>query len=111
MAIYAIDILAISNDEPTLTRIKNKIPARLDAKMWDAEYQVQDIIDIVSGAPAVNIQVRFNLAADRTAALNEINALSDLKPNLLVGSFIGKHKCYHDEGLPCSPLVKLWEKS
>jgi hypothetical protein len=109
--LYAVDLYAISNNADMLTALKTKVPTKLDNKTWPTHYEVRDVYDDIQEAPAVRIEVRFINKADRTAALNSINALAEFKPDVLLGSFVGKHLCGHDEGLPCSSIVKLWEKS
>ena len=108
MAIFELNIYAISNNPEVHTKLRNKIPAKLDARVWADGYDV--IESEAGGIPTTSISVRFNQSADRTVILNQINALAEFKPGCEIGSFIKKHKCYHDEGLGCDPSVTIWEK-
>lgn len=116
MAVYELNIRAISNNSDVHTSLKSKIPDQLDARIWSNDYVVDDDAtenDYAGGEgiSTTSVSVRFNDSADRTTVINEINALANFKTNCLSGSYIKQHKCYHDEGLSCDDPVILWEKA
>ena len=109
MAIYELNIFAISNNTDLHTVLQSKIPVKLDARMWADDYTINTGTDD-AGVPTTFISIRFNDSADRTVIANQINTLAGFKADCEVGSYVKKHKCFHDEGLACNPAVTLWEK-
>lgn len=111
MALYETNILAISSNPEVHTDLRDKIPAKLDARVWADDYRIVSGIYLDSGIPYTYVSVRFNASADRTTILNQINALTEFKTDCEIGSYIKKHKCFHDEGGDCNPPVVIWRKS
>lgn len=110
MAVYELQVYAISSNADLHTVLRSKIPAKLDARMWADDYTVITGNDFDSGVPTTRVSVRFNAEADRTTIASQIDALAGFKVDCEIGSYIKKHLCYHDEGKPCETAVILWEK-
>lgn len=115
--IYALGLHLITDSQTVIDTFKVKIPAKLDSKIWETEYNVGEISE--DGHKVLEVMVRFNEQADRTTSLNWLaNKAAELEPQLLTGSYVTKHKCWHDNldeagepipNTPCVPIV-VWSK-
>jgi len=111
MAIFEVNLYAISNNADLHTTLLNKMEGeRVSGKVWTDDYSVVSGVD-EAGVPTTFCSVRFNDAANRTAVLNWINGLAGFKADCEIGSYVKYHKCFHDEKLPCEAPVTLWEKT
>lgn len=114
---YALGLHLITDSQIVIDTFKVKIPVKLDAKIWETEYSVADFV--WSGHKVLEVMVRFHNQTDRTASINWLkNKAVELEPQLLEGSYVTKHKCWHDNldeldepipNTPCDPTV-VWSK-
>lgn len=115
MSIYELSIFALSNNATLHTNLQSKIPAKLDTRIWldttasDEGYSINT--GDIGGIPFTNIEVRFNDEADRTAVINQINALVEFKTDCEIGSYVKYHLCNHDNKSSCSQATTYWEKT
>lgn len=110
--LYCLEAKIITNNPDIITVIKNKIPDRLDSKMWVDDYDIGEGTD-ADGNKMVYIEVRFKLDADRQATLNWIkDKAQNVVGQLLAGSYLSYHLCDHNEVVKngCSKPIILWSK-
>ena len=111
----ALTILLICNNQTIIDTFAVKIPAKLDSKLWGADVGYKHIqgIDENSSNKFLLARVRFNTEADRTASKNWLENKAQeagIKPELIVGSYIGEHDCPHDVNGSCPPDTIVWSK-
>lgn len=111
MSVYSLDIHLITNNTTIINAVSAAVPAKLDARMWADEYTLGTGTN-EDGDNFINIMVRFNEDAERTTVWNWMKSKRDqVVGQLLTGSFIRLHTCYHDE-TPVKGCVEtnLWSK-
>lgn len=111
--IYSLDIRVVSNNQTILDAIENKVPAKLDNKMWAEEYEVTQGLNN-DGNKCIDIMVRFNEDAERQTILNWMKTKAqNVQADILTGSYVAKHRCDHDLGngrTGCGPKTIIWSK-
>lgn len=96
---YSLDCYIKTNSSEIRNAVKQLILSIDDSKVWGVQYDYSEFEDLEDGTTVFSCTVRFNIKTDRDAVaasikgLNNINACED-------GSFVRKHKCYHDETPP-----------
>jgi hypothetical protein len=110
---YSLDVHVICNNQTIIDALKAKVPAKTDAQLWDVEYHKEEGTDI-DGNKFLSAEVRFNQEVDRTVAWNWLkNKVQEagILPQILTGSYLRVHKCYHDE-VPerACEITDVWSK-
>ena len=107
---HSLDIKIVCNDQTIIDAIKAKVPAKLDSKVWSDGYDFDESVD--DGNKQLRAMVRFNLDTDRQVAWTWIRDKAEqVKADLLAGSYVRLHTCYHDE-TPQKGCVEtlIWSK-
>ena len=99
---YSLDCYIRTNNNGIRNAVKQLIPDKNDSRVWDGEYQCDEIED--EGVTAFVCKVRFNLESDRASVVASVKGLAGVINACEDGSFVREHKCYHDE-TPTRPCV------
>lgn len=104
---YSLDVNIISIKQDVLDALKAALPLPSDAKVWIAEYSLEQIIPIGDGVPALVGSIRFHESVDRDAILQAVIDVEGIFPQCEVGSYIRLTNCFHDEvpPKPCTAEV------
>ena len=118
--IYALEVFVVSENQAILDAIENKVPAKLDSRIWANEYRVKQGVSPTlpsepsetAGKKFVRVRVRFNETADRLTILNWMKTKAqNVQADILSGSYVAYHACDHktkEDG--CNPSTILWSK-
>lgn len=104
---FSLDIYIICNNPVILDELEGKVHAKTDAKVWGIQYRKYQGTD-EDGNKFLSAIVRFHQDVDRAVAWNwfENKVREDeILPQILAGSYLRLHKCYHDE-IPIKPCEK-----
>ena len=112
---YSFDFHIICNDQTVLDAVKAGIPAVVDSKVWNVEYDKSQWFN-ESGDKVFSGMVRFNSQADRDTLLDTVkNQVKDslVLSKILKGSWLAEHVCDHDkpfaERTGCARTL-IWSK-
>lgn len=118
--VHNLEILIISESQTLLDAIEQKVPAKLDGRMWADEYTVvQGVFPTLPSEPSeirgkkfVRVRIHFNETADRQAIMNWMKTkVQSVLGKILKGSEITYHECDHKtRGDGCGPTKVLWSK-
>ena len=93
--LYSLDIYIVTDNENIITAIKNKIPEKLSAQVWEFDYMKQaGLTD--DGFKFISGEIKFKNEADRQVAFNWIkNKKDQVIDSLEDDSFLQLHNCPH----------------
>lgn len=118
--VHGLEIFIVSEKQTLLDAIENKVPAKLDSRMWADGYTVTQGImpnlpsedPVTAGKKFIRVRIAFNETADRQTIMDWMKTKAQgVKANILKGSYIAYHRCDHktkEDG--CDSPTILWSR-
>lgn len=95
--VYSLDIYLLCNNSNTIGIIRSQIPNVIDSKLWSNEYTLASGVED-DGTRFLNVVLKFKAESERDLFLTWLkDKAGKYTSDMLLGSFISKHDCNHDE--------------
>ena len=109
---FSLDFYIVCNNDAILDGIMQKVPSKLDGKVWQEGYDFYRGITF-EGNKCLSGSIRFNAKIDRQTIFDNIkNSVTPaILSQILTGSFINIHSCNHDESSVMGCVsTRVWSK-